>query len=575
MNYPTNHHQGSRLTTHDLSTALKFAERSDVMGKLFRILISSSLILPLAACGGGSGPTHSIPVTPPPSVNLSFSAGNVAAGQPAILSWSSSNVTACAASGSWSDTQLTSGSLTFVDVAPGNYSFTLTCTGNYGSAAATASATVSSATAQVKVPLPGAPAACASNCYYVDANLGSDQNNGLTPSSAFQTLQMAANTAGPGAAVTVAGGTYTDTTNTPLVISTSGTAGAPVQFIAGTGQHPIIQIPNSNSAWYGIQISASYIVIDGFEVIGQNQFISQAQGQSGDGSQAWLNETCIGINGASTSTIPHDIVIRNSTVHDCSEAGIGVVVGDAITIAYNTVYNNSWWTWYDSSGISLWHLVDAPGSTTTSGYKNWVVGNTAWNNYNNIPNTSLNPPGATDGNAIIIDDNRHTQSSAGPTDVQGIPYSGRTYVANNVVYNNGGRGLHAYSSAHVDFVNNTTYNDLLTNSQYISMEIDAQSCYDVNVVNNIADNLNGKQADETDGGAYWNNLWYGANVPTLGTNGLNQDPEFTNAVASIFTPAAGSPALASGTAALAPSIDIAGQPRNPKAIDRGAIQVSQ
>ncbi len=539
------------------------------------ILISSSALVPLAACGAGSPAPHPTPAPPQPSVNLSFSASTVAAGQPAILSWSSSNVTSCAASGSWSDAQLTSGKLTFLDVAPGNYSFTLTCTGSYGSAASTASVTVTSATAQVTVPSPGAPAACASNCYYVDANLGSDQNNGLTPSAAFQTLQMAANTAGPGATVTVATGTYTDASNSPLVISTPGTAGAPIQFIAGPGQRPIIQIPNSNSAWYGIQISASYIVIDGFEVIGQNQFITQTQGQSGDGSQAWLNETCIGINGASTSAVPHDIIIRNSTVHDCSEAGIGVVVGDAITIAYNTVYNNSWWTWYDSSGISLWHLVDAPGSTVTNGYKILIVGNTAYNNYNNIANSSLNPPGATDGNAIIIDDNRHTQSSAGPNDVQGIPYSGRTYVANNVVYNNGGRGVHAYSSAHVDFVNNTTYNNLLTNSQYISMEIDAQSCYDVNVVNNIADNLNGKQADETDGGIYWNNLWDGTNVPMLGTNGLNQAPGFTNAVASNFTPAAGSPALASGTAALAPSIDIAGQSRDPKAIDRGAIQVSQ
>jgi hypothetical protein len=543
------------------------------MHRLFLVLISSTVLIPLAACGGGST-THSIPVVPQPSVSLSFSASTVAAGQPATLTWSSSNVTSCAASGSWSDAQLTSGALTFVDVAPGNYSFTLTCTGNYGSAAATATVTVSSATAQVTVPLPGTPAACVSNCYYVDANTGSDQNNGLTPSTAFQTLQMAANTAGPGATITVASGTYTDATNSPLVINTSGTSSAWIRFIAGTGQHPVIQIPNSSSAWFGIQISASYIVIDGFEVIGQNQSITLAQAQAGNGSQAWLNELCIGINGASTTAVPHDIVIRNSTVHDCSEAGIGVVVADAMTIAYNTVYNNSWWTPYDSSGISLWHIVDAPGSTVTNGYKNFIVGNTAWNNYNSIPFVGSSPSAITDGNAIIIDDNRHTQSSAGPNDVQGIPYAGRTYVANNVVYNNGGRGVHAYSSAHVDFVNNTTYNDLLTNSPDISMEIDANSCYDVNVVNNIADNLNGKQVDEIDGGVYWNNLWDGSNVPMLGTNGLNQDPGFTNAPANNFAPSAGSPALGSGTSALAPTVDIAGQPRDPKAIDRGAIQVS-
>lgn len=545
------------------------------MRRLFFILFSLSLIMPLAACGGGSGTVHSIPVTPQPKVSLSFSASTVAAGQPAILTWTSSNVTSCAATGSWSDAQLTSGTLTFVDVAPGNYSFTLTCTGNYGSAAATASVTVSGASEQVIVPTPGPLTPCAGNCYYVDAVNGSDQNNGLTPSTAFQSLQMAANTVGPGATVIVASGTYSSTSSTPLIITMSGTSSGWIRFIAGTGQHPVIQVPNSNTAWYGIEISASYIVISGFEVIGQNQNITPAQAQTNNGNQAWLNETCIGVWGVSSAPVPHDIAIFGNTVHDCSEAGIGLDVGDAVTIAYNSVYNNSWWSVYDSSAISLYHLTDSPGSTTTRGYKNYIVGNTEWNNYNTLPGIGSNPPAITDGNAIIIDDNRHQQAAQGANDVQGIPYTGRTYVANNIVYNNGGRGVHAYSSAHVDFVNNTTYNDLLTNSQYISMEIDAQSCYDVNVVNNIADNLNGKQVDESDGGAYWNNLWDGTNVPMLGTNGLNQDPGFTNAAASNFTPAVGSPALGTGTAALAPTIDTAGQARDPKAIDRGAIQVSQ
>jgi hypothetical protein len=315
-------------------------------------------------------------------------------------------------------------------------------------------------------------------------------------------------------------------------------------------------------------------VIDGFEVIGQNQNITPAEVQTNTGTQAYLNENCIGVWGATAPSIPHDIAIINNTVHECSESGIGLDVGDAVTVAYNTVYDNAWYSVYDSSAISLYHLTDAPGSTTTRGYKNFIVGNTEWNNYNTLPGIGSNPPAITDGNAIIIDDNRHTQAAQGAFDVQGIPYTGRSYAANNVVYNNGGRGVHAYSSAHVDFVNNTTYNDLLTNSQYISMEIDAQSCYDVNVVNNIADNLNGKQVDETDGGTYWNNLWDGSNVPMLGTNGLDEDPLFTNAAANNFTPAAGSPALASGTAALAPVIDINGQARDTNAIDRGAIQVS-
>jgi hypothetical protein len=546
------------------------------MRRLFLFLIALPVFMPLAGCGGGNGSsTPPPPVTPQPSVTMSFTPGTVAAGQPATLTWSSSKVTSCAASGSWSDAQLTSGALTFVDVAPGNYSFTLTCTGNYGSAATTASVTVTSATSQVTAPLPGPPAACASNCYYVDAVNGSDQNNGRTPSTAFQTLQMAANTVGPGATVTVMSGTYTAADGGWLTLSTSGTPSAWIRFIAGAGQHPIVQTSSSSWAWYGIQITGSYIVIDGFEVAGHNQSITAAQVGNGDPNSGLFNQACVGLNGGS-GAIPHDIVVRNSILHDCGQSGFGVSVGDAITVAYNTVYNNSWWTWYDSSGISLWHLVDVPGSTVTNGYKNFIVGNVAYNNYNNVPSWALNPPGVTDGNAIIIDDNRHTGASSGANDPQNVPYTGRTYIANNIVYSNGGRGIIAGTSAHVDIANNTTYNNMLTDSPYIVVgEINAPNSYDVNVVNNIADNLNGKQVDETDGGTYLNNLWDGSNVPMLGANGLSQDPGFTNAAAGNFTPAAGSPALGSGTAALAPIIDIAGQARPATAIDRGAIQVSQ
>jgi parallel beta-helix repeat protein len=175
-----------------------------------------------------------------------------------------------------------------------------------------------------------------------------------------------------------------------------------------------------------------------------------------------------------------------------------------------------------------------------------------------------------------MDDGRHSQNALGANDVKGVPYTGRTYIANNVVYGNGGRGIHAYQSSHVDVVNNTTYNNMLTDSQYMIVgEIDSQDCYDVNVVNNVAKNLNGKQVNAADGGTYWNNLWSGSNVPMLGTNGTKADPKFVDPAALNFTPDTGSPALGSGTTALAPTIDIAGKARAAAKVDRGAIQVSK
>jgi hypothetical protein len=54
------------------------------------------------------------------------------------LTWSSSNASACTASGAWSGGEATSGSLAVTPATSGSYSYTLTCTGAGGSGAATA-----------------------------------------------------------------------------------------------------------------------------------------------------------------------------------------------------------------------------------------------------------------------------------------------------------------------------------------------------------------------------------------------------------------------------------------------------
>jgi parallel beta-helix repeat protein len=68
----------------------------------------------------------------------------------------------------------------------------------------------------------------------------------------------------------------------------------------------------------------------------------------------------------------------------------------------------------------------------------------------------------TDGNGIIIDSMRDSRKNAlikhqldknGPKE----PYRGRTLIENNLVYNNGGRGVHVFRSEKVDVINNTCY----------------------------------------------------------------------------------------------------------------------
>jgi OmpA-like transmembrane domain len=75
---------------------------------------------------------------PAPTVSIAVSPTTVAAGSSATLTWSSTNATDCSASGAWSGTQATSGTLTVTPAANGSYTYTLSCNGAGGSAAASA-----------------------------------------------------------------------------------------------------------------------------------------------------------------------------------------------------------------------------------------------------------------------------------------------------------------------------------------------------------------------------------------------------------------------------------------------------
>jgi hypothetical protein len=92
----------------------------------------------LAASARSVGFRVSAAPTGAPTVTISVSPTTIAAGGTATLTWSSTNATACTASGSWSGTQASSGTQTVTPATTGSYSYTLACTGNGGSASATA-----------------------------------------------------------------------------------------------------------------------------------------------------------------------------------------------------------------------------------------------------------------------------------------------------------------------------------------------------------------------------------------------------------------------------------------------------
>jgi hypothetical protein len=75
--------------------------------------------------------------TPPAAPDLRLGATAVQVGKSTTLTWASVNATSCTASGSWSGTQATSGSIAITPAAVGVETFTLACTSLGGTSAAT------------------------------------------------------------------------------------------------------------------------------------------------------------------------------------------------------------------------------------------------------------------------------------------------------------------------------------------------------------------------------------------------------------------------------------------------------
>ncbi len=105
---------------------------------------STTYTLTCQGPGGSVSETVSVQVNPPPAdppvVSLSLASSSIDEGGSTTLSWTAGNAASCTASGAWSGSRPTSGSLV---VAPGATStYTLTCSGDGGSDSASVTLTV-------------------------------------------------------------------------------------------------------------------------------------------------------------------------------------------------------------------------------------------------------------------------------------------------------------------------------------------------------------------------------------------------------------------------------------------------
>ncbi len=391
--------------------------------------------------------------------------------------------------------------------------------------------------------------------YYVSSGtvngttVGSDTNDGLTPQTPFKTIQKAAALTNPGDTVYIMPGEYTANNTTYgsdwFNITRSGAKNTKTGDMAYitykaydmTNKPKLKLADNVPGIWNMVHIQANYIIIDGLEVEGNNMNITLQEAEASyehkiAGGSNWAEYAKTNTNGISVKG--HHIVVKNSYVHDMAGGGIGGA-GDYLWFDNNISHSNSWYSMYATSGMGAINNVAFDNNTTD--YKIIMSNNRIYDNEAKVKWERTK--GYSDGNGIIFD---HDDG-----------YYGKKLAFNNIVYNNGGGGIHIYRSNNVHVINNTIYhNSRSPHLKYPNM--DAQSSDNAILLNNIsiARDEEGEYANLNSG---WNNLFanniYGGNVRFLDQNERVIDPKFVNVSQANnqfdFTLQADSPAIDTGT----------------------------
>ncbi len=410
---------------------------------------------------------------------------------------------------------------------------------------------------------------------------GADTNDGSSKEKPFATMQKAMDTTNPGDTVLVMNGTYSNTTPNSSIVSIerAGTANAWITLMAYPGHKPKLQAKN----WSAISVNTSYIIVEGFTIEGNRDEITleYAKAEQNNSSNPITGGNGIAITSVFTEPNhrAHHVVIRKNTVSKCPGGGIYTYSADYVTIEDNIIWGNAYYSPYANSGLSFYQNWNSDQSTTT---KMIARRNIIYDNKNLIPflfsDTDPAKRSITDGNGIIVDDSRNTQNNSALG-----AYKGRTLLENNIVYNNGARGLHVYESDHVEIINNTTYQNSMQ-PETPEGEITTISASDVNVFNNImyarADRPSitryAKDATELATQVFEHNLVFGGTKfdADSSKNLVGINPKFVDTNNKNFKPQNDSPAIDAGNTARAAKEDFT-RAKRPKGngIDIGAFEM--
>lgn len=393
-----------------------------------------------------------------------------------------------------------------------------------GNTSATASFTPMSATyfttisvsdvtsGNLTVPVVTAPYTCVTN-YYV-SKTGNDSNDGTSEGTAWLTVGhalvalKAINPVQGGTCVNVDAGTYIGGNNATGLGGSGDTSTGYLVFRSTTLHGAILQLTADEAVTYNGNNfrfdEGNFIVIDGFDLVGQT--VPGAM-DNGVATNSW---------GGPGSHIK----IINNLIHDHGGPGIGAVHTDYLVVDGNIIYNNASTSMYEVSGISTWQAV---ASDTAPEFHNVIRNNIIFNNAEIETGYETH----SDGNGIIIDDFRNTQSSS----TYGV-YDQKTLIENNLVVGNGGAGIHVFLSDNVTVRNNTVFNNCLdsiglgTWRGNLNVVNGANNVFvnNISVVNvgltNIFGGTNVALMDNSTNSSNINNIW----INNLSYNGISGQP---------------------------------------------------
>ncbi len=445
---------------------------------------------------------------------------------------------------------------------------------------------------------------------------GDDSSGDGTIDNPFRTIGHAAALALPGDTVFVRAGTYRNadfddgdiwTGETVAQIECDGAENNYITFTPHPGEEAIIEFDGT----YGILVkNASYVRVVGFVFDGVADDISEqeavdawglykdASGVIHDLSEemgiditdpALIGQT---LNKPPTPNIQkpskyngralvanssHHIEFLENTVRNVPSSAIRAQQSDYVTIARNTVSNNTYWTSQGVGAITVAEATVLPEGDTYDGVKIMLLQNNVYENENRL--ISWNPSKSfvnfviDEGTGLFLTRNKNTYAH------------GRILISNNLSYLNGASGIVCHHTNRAIIEHNSTYGNGTTNHGTPG-GIGVNASDDVMIVSNIAYSQPHKWALgilaepvtnlEIDANIVFNNngsvdAIRNTSANPLASGWVETNPLFVNGTSHDFSLTENSPAIDSGSDLANQAFDYFGEPRDENP-DIGAIE---